>query len=91
MEKHFYLSPVSNDSEHEEVTESVWLDIIGDKDHREYANKVYRGELSIEEVPEDKRETVQKIVNNKIARWGAFDKREISDSEALDIITGGNA
>lgn len=90
MEKHFYLSPVSNDGEHEEVTESVWFDIIGDKDHREYAYKVYRGELSIEEVPEDKRETVQKIVNNKIARWGAFDKREISDREALDIITGGN-
>ena len=87
----YYINNRKSESGFEEITETEWLAIIGDNDHRKYASQVYCGKISIEEVPEDKRETVQKIVNNKIARWGSFDNREISDSEALDIITGGTA
>lgn len=91
MKKKFYLYSAAHEGCYDEVAETEWLTIIGDNDHRKYASQVYCGKISIEEVPEDKRETVQKIVNNKIARWGSFDNREISDSEALDIITGGTA
>ena len=91
MKKKFYLHSAEHEECYVEVTETEWLAIIGDNDHRKYASQVYRGEISIEEVPEDKRKTVTAIVNNKIARWGAYNSREIFDSEALKIITGGNA
>ena len=87
----YYIYNEKSESGFDECTEEEWLAVFGDKEHRKYASQVYRGEISIDDVPEDKRQTVSDIVKNKIARWGAFDNREISDSEALDIITGGNA
>ena len=91
MDKHYYIPNLNSERGFDEITESEWLAIVGDDDHSDYASQVYRGKISIDDVPEDKRQTVSNIVKNKIARWGAFDNREISDSEALDIITGGNA
>lgn len=72
-----------------ELTEEEWLAIIGDETTRPYAYQVYRGEITIEDVPEDLRETVQSVVDNKIARWGLYSERDIPSDEALDILTGG--
>lgn len=86
---HYYIS-ANNDKGFEEITETEWLAIIGDDTTRPYAYKVYRGEITIEEVPEDLRETVSTIVANQISKWGTYENRDIADSEALNIITGGN-
>lgn len=54
----------------------------------EYADKVYRGEMTIADVPERLRENVQEQVDMLIADVGPFDPDEITDEEALAIIRG---
>ena len=53
-----------------------------------YAEMIYRGESTMDEVPEEWRETVQENVNWFVAELGPYDPDEISDEEAMDIITG---
>ena len=85
----YYIS-ANNDKGFEEISEAEFFSLFGDDTTRPYANKVYKGTLSLEEVPEELRETVQAVVDAKIAKWGKYEERDISDSEALDIITGGD-
>lgn len=72
----------------EEVTEEEYLSVVGLPPVKDYAFKVYRGQMSIEDVPEEHREATQAVVDAKIARMGVY---EIPDAQALNIITGGNA
>lgn len=72
----------------EEVTEEEYLAVVGLPPVKDYAFKVYRGQMSIEDVPEEHREATQAVVDAKIARLGAY---QIPDAQALNIITGGNA
>lgn len=72
----------------EEVTEEEYLAVVGFPPVKDYAAKVYHGEMSIEDVPEEHREKTQAVVEAKIARLGAY---QIPDAQALHIITGGNA
>lgn len=89
--KHYYIADKTQPKGFVEVTEADFYALIGTEETRPYANQVYRGELSIDEVPEELRAEVQAIVDTKIARWGTYETREITDSEALNIITGGNS
>lgn len=72
-----------------ELTESEWLALFGDDTTAPYASKVYRGEIDLSEVPEAIREEVEAVVATKVARWGLYSERELTDKEALDILTGG--
>lgn len=72
-----------------ELTESEWLALHGSDEAAPYASKVYRGEITLDDVPEAIREEVEAVVQAKIDRWGLYSEREISDREALDILTGG--
>lgn len=72
----------------EEITEEEYLAVVGLPPVKDYAFKVYRGKMSIEDVPEEHREATQAVVDAKIARLGAY---QIPDAQALHIITGGNA
>ena len=56
----------------EEVTEQEYLTVVGLPPVKEYAFKVYRGKMSIEDVPEEHREATQAVVDAKIARLGAY-------------------
>lgn len=49
---------------------------------------LYRGEIAIDDVPSEWREDVQAQVDEIIADQGPYDPDEISDAEAIDIITG---
>lgn len=73
-----------------ELSEDEWLALMGDDTTRPYASQLYRCDITIEDVPEELRETVQAVVNNKIARWGLYSERNISDTEALNIVAGGD-
>ena len=86
--KHYYFINKKATRGFEEVTEEEYLSVVGLPPVKEYAEKVYRGEMSIEDVPEEHREATQAVVDAKIARLGVY---EIPDAKALDIITGGNA
>ena len=84
--KHYYLSGPSADKGFVEVTETEFNAIVGTEETRPYANRVYRGELSINEVPEDLREAVQAVVDAKIARWGEYNKQEVSSEELKSLV-----
>lgn len=86
--KHYYITDPSASKGFVEVSEEEFTAIIGTEETRPYASKVYRCELTIEEVPEDLREAVQTVVNAKIARWGEYNKQEISANELNDMIKG---
>lgn len=64
-----------------EVSETDYMNLIGDNICRSYANSLYSGEITIADVPEERRKTVQSIVNNKIARWGKYEDLKASDRE----------
>jgi hypothetical protein len=51
---------------------------------------VYRQEISINDVPAEWREEVQVRVDEMIVEVGPYDTTQISDAEALAIITGGD-
>lgn len=55
------------------------------------AEKLYTGQIDINDVPEAWREEIQVLVDDIIETQGAYDAQNISDTEALNIITGGNA
>ncbi len=86
--KHYYLLNRKSPHGFEEITEEEHLAVIGLPPVREYATKVYRGKMSIADVPEEHREKTQAVVDAKIARLGVY---QIPDAQALHIITGGEA
>lgn len=84
--KHYYLSNPNSLKGFDEVTEAEFLAIVGDDTTRPYATPVYRGELSIDEVPEDVREAVQAVVDAKIARFGEYNKQDVPANELKSMI-----
>lgn len=83
---HYYISNPNAEKGFEEITEAEWNAIIGQAPNDVYANKVYRGAMSIDDVPEENRETVQAIVNNKIEKWGLYEDQTISNNEFTNMI-----
>lgn len=84
--KHYYISNPNSEKGFDEVTETEFYAIIGTDETRPYASKVYRGTLSIEEVPEDLRTQVQAVVDSKIARFGEYNKQEVPAAELKSMI-----
>lgn len=84
--KHYYISNPEAEKGFEEITEEEWNNLIGEEPYRTYATKLYRGSITIDEVPEDYKENVQNIVNNKISKWGLYSERNITSSELQDMI-----
>lgn len=85
----YYISDPTAPKGFVELTESEWLALHGTDEAAPYASQVYRGEITLGDVPEAIREEVEAVVQAKVARWGLYSEREISDKEALDILTGG--
>lgn len=85
---HYYLLDKKKPRGVEEITEEEYIAVVGLSPVREYATKVYRGRISIDDVPEEHRDATQAVVDARIARLGAY---QIPDEQALNIITGGNA
>lgn len=91
MRSYYCVSTILNtDHEFEIMTEEEYFAINGSERARPYVGKVYRGEISIDYVPDYLREDVNSAVNARIERWGRYEDRHISSEEAIDIIVGGN-
>lgn len=88
--KHYYITNLNLEKGFEEITESEWNGLFGDENTRPYISQVYREEITIDEVPEEYREAVSACVANRVAKFGKYSERDISASEALNIITGGS-
>ena len=85
----YYISDPTAPKGFVELTYEEWLSLYGTDETAPWASQVYRGEITLDDVPEDIREEVSAVVATKVARWGLYSEREISDREALNILTGG--
>lgn len=86
MNKRYYIANPEAPKGFEELTEEEFIAIVGEEPNRSYANKVYRGTMSMDEVPEENREAVTAIVETKIAKWGEYDQREVPAYELQTMI-----
>lgn len=52
-------------------------------------DKLYSGEITLDAVPAEWQEEIQRRVDERIAAEGAAEEQDISAEEALDILLGG--
>lgn len=75
-----------------EVTEEEYNKLLTEMRTKSYfENMLYRGEITINDVPTEWQEEIQRRVDERIAAEGEADEQDISAEEALDIILGGEA
>ena len=53
------------------------------------ANQLYKGEITVDAVPAEWRDEIQRRVDERIAAEGSAEEQDISAEEALNILLGG--
>lgn len=75
-----------------EITESEYNRLLAEiREKASLVDKLYSGEITIAEVPEDWRAEIKRRVEERISADGAAEEQDISAEEALDIILGGES
>lgn len=73
-----------------EITEAEYNALLSEiREKAALVDKLYSGEITIDDVPTDWQEEIQRRVDERIAAEGAAEEQDISAEEALDIILGG--
>ena len=73
-----------------EITESEYNALLSEiREKAALVDKLYSGEITIDEVPTDWQEEIQRRVDERIAADGAAEEQDIPAEEALNIILGG--
>lgn len=73
-----------------EITEAEYNALLAEiREKAAFVDKLYSGEITIDEVPTEWQEEIQRRVNERIAAEGAAEDQDISADEALDILLGG--
>ena len=73
-----------------EITESEYNRLLSEiREKATLVNQLYNGEITIDEVPADWQEEIQRRVDERIAAEGSAEEQDISAEEALDILLGG--
>lgn len=73
-----------------EITEEEYEKLLSEIRAKAYLVKLlYNGEITIDHVPTEWQEEIQRRVDERIAAEGEADEQDISAEEALDIILGG--
>lgn len=73
-----------------EITEEEYNRLLAEiREKAALVDRLYNGEITIEEVPEQWREEIQRRVDERIAAEGAAEDQDIPAEEALNIIMGG--
>ena len=73
-----------------EITESEYNRLLSEiREKAALVDKLYSGEITIDDVPNDWKEEIQLRVDERIAAEGAAEEQDIPAEEALDIILGG--
>ena len=74
----------------EEITEAEYNALLAEiREKAALVDKLYNGEITIDEVPADWQEEIQRRVDERIAAEGFAEEQDISAEEALDILLGG--
>lgn len=73
-----------------EITQEEYNRLLSEiREKAELANKLYLSEITLDDIPADWQEEIQRRVNERIAAEGEAAQQDISAEEALDIILGG--
>ena len=75
-----------------EITEAEYNALLSEiREKASLVNRLYSGEITIDDVPTEWQEEIQRRVNERIAAEGAAEEQDISAEEALNIILGGES
>ena len=73
-----------------EITEAEYNALLSEiREKAALVDKLYSGEITIDEVPADWQEEIQRRVDERIAAEGSAEEQDISAEEALEILLGG--
>ena len=73
-----------------EITEAEYNALLSEiREKAALVDKLYNGEITIDEVPANWREEIQRRVDERIAAEGSAEEQDISAEEALEILLGG--
>ena len=73
-----------------EITETEYNFLLSEiREKADLVNKLYSGEITIDAVPVDWQEEIQRRVDERIAAESIAEEQDISAEEALDILLGG--
>ena len=73
-----------------EITESEYNALLSEiREKAALVDKLYSGEITLDAVPAEWQEEIQRRVDERIAAEGSAEEQDISAEEALDIILGG--
>ena len=73
-----------------EITEAEYNALLSEiHEKAAFVNKLYSGEITIDAVPVDWQEEIQRRVDERIAAEGTAEEQDIPAEEALNILLGG--
>lgn len=73
-----------------EITEAEYNSLLTEiREKAALVDKLYSGEITIDAVPVDWQEEIQRRVDERIAAEGSAEEQDIPAEEALDILLGG--
>ena len=75
-----------------EITEAEYNALLAEiREKAALVDKLYSGEITIDDVPTEWQEEIQRRVNERIAAEGAAEEQDLSAEEVLGIILGGES
>ena len=84
------LTAIGTGSGGTEITESEYNALLSEiREKAALVNQLYSGEITIDAVPAEWQEEIQRRVDERIAAEGSAEEQDISAEEALDILLGG--
>ena len=73
-----------------EITEAEYNALLSEiREKADLVDKLYNGEITIDDVPTDWQEEIQRRVDERIAAKGTAEEQDIPAEEVLDILLGG--
>ena len=73
-----------------EITEAEYNALLSEiREKAALVDRLYSGEITIDDVPTEWQEEIQRRVNERIAAEGSAEEQDISAEEALEILLGG--
>ena len=75
-----------------EITEAEYNALLAEiREKAALVEQLYNGKITIDDVPTEWQEEIQRRVDERIAAEGAAEEQDLSAEEALDIILGGES
>ena len=73
-----------------EITEAEYNALLAEiREKADLVDKLYSGEITIDDVPTGWQEEIQRRLDERIAAEGSAEEQDIPAEEALDILLGG--